>query len=164
MDVYCNHRQDLVDYATPIIGCRNQAEDIVQDAFLRFLPEKNSRPPKKSGLAYLYKTVRNLAIDFIRRSAMENRHQSSGNIEWLNPGEAPSPELVNQRRTDLDAITNALSQLPEKERIAVEMHRIGGYTLQEIAHHLNVSVATAHRLLRNGLIKVVRALNDYDLI
>ncbi|MBO6753108.1 MAG: hypothetical protein JJ903_08525, partial [Spongiibacter sp.] len=38
LKTYMTHRAALVDYATPIIGCRARAEDIVQDAFLRYLP------------------------------------------------------------------------------------------------------------------------------
>ncbi|MGO3694033.1 sigma-70 family RNA polymerase sigma factor [Marinobacter sp.] len=160
LEIYLKHRGALVDYATPITGCRSHAEDVVQDAFLRFLPETSKTPIQPNGLAYMYRTVRNLAIDLIRRSSMENRHQNSDDVPWLNLSSVAGPDVVSEHRHDLNTVSEMISKLPDKERIAIEMHRIGGFTLKEIAQHLNISVATAHRMIRSGLANISRALND----
>jgi hypothetical protein len=36
LDIFLRHRADLIDYAAPIVGCRARAEDVVQEAWLRF--------------------------------------------------------------------------------------------------------------------------------
>lgn len=160
LEIYLKHRKALVDYATPITGCHSHAEDVVQDAFLRTLPETSKTQIESNGLAYMYRTVRNLAIDLIRRSSMEKRHQNSGDVPWLKLGSVAGPDVISEQRNDLSTVSETISKLPDTERVAIEMHRIGGYTLKEIAQHLNISVATAHRMIRSGLASISRALND----
>lgn len=157
LETYLSHRTALVDYVARITGCRARAEDLVQDVFFRFVPG-NEGSPASSGVGYLYRIARNLAIDFVRRSAMENRHQNERMVEWLRPQEIPGPEQMVQQRANLERIADILDDLPEKERIAVEMHRVGGYTFAEIADRLGISVPTAHRMVRNAVIKVAAAM------
>ena len=158
LKTYMTHRAALVDYATPIIGCRARAEDIVQDAFLRYLP--GGETPSVSGVAYLYRIVRNLAIDMLRRSAMESRHMDGNNVSWLEPVGEASPEEHLVQGDQLGRLARVLEQLPEKERLAVEMHRFGGYTLADIAARLEVSTATVHRMIRQALVQLASALDE----
>jgi DNA-directed RNA polymerase specialized sigma24 family protein len=51
----------------------------------------------------------------------------------------------------LRAVQAALLELPERTRIALEMHRFGGATLKDIADFLDISVGLAHALVRDGL-------------
>lgn len=153
---YLDHRAALVEYVTSITGCRARAEDVVQDAFLKFMPEDGKGV---SGVAYLYRIVRNLAIDLARRSAMENRHQNEETVSWLRPREERSPEQVALQQDCLEQLAAALDGLSERERLAIEMHRIGGYTLSEIARQLDVSTATAYRLVRSALVHIAAAMD-----
>ncbi|MCU5787979.1 sigma-70 family RNA polymerase sigma factor [Alloalcanivorax marinus] len=157
LKAYLDHRAALVDYVTSIVGCRARAEDLVQDAFLRFVPD--GRRPTGSGVAYLYRIVRNLAIDFTRRSAMESRHQNEETVEWLKPREESSPEQTALQHDRLDRLAGVLDGLPRRQRLAIEMHRVGGYTLAEIAERLDVSTATAHRLVRDAMAHLAAALD-----
>lgn len=59
LDIYLANRQALVDYVAPIVGGQAQAEDVVQDAWLRF-DARDTRPVQRP-VAYLYRIVRNLA-------------------------------------------------------------------------------------------------------
>ena len=61
---------------------------------------------------------------------------------------------------DLLRLARVLEQLPEKERLAVEMHRFGGYTLADIAARLEVSTATVHRMIRQALVQLASALDE----
>lgn len=159
LNAYLDHRADLVDYVTSITGCRARAEDVVQDAFLRFVPETRAASSSgTSGVAYLYRIVRNLAIDLTRRSAMENRHQNEETVEWLKPREETGPEQVLLQRKRLERLAAVLDELPERERLAIEMHRVGGYTLEDIAQRLDVSTATAHRLVRSAVVRIAASL------
>ena len=158
-DVFLSNRAALVDFATPIVGDRARAEDVVQEAFLRFASAQD-RPeaPVENPAAYLYRIVRNLALDWARRRAVEQRRQAEAPLWWMLPSAPRTPEQELLHRQDLDRIAAALADLTPEARLAVEMHRFGGYTLGEIAERLDTSVPTAHRLVRDALVKIALRL------
>ena len=152
------HRGALVDYASGIVGNRAQAEDLVQEAFVRFAAAKD-KPRVERPAAYLYRIVRNLAIDWVRQRAREQRRQAEEPAWWMLPDQPRTPEQEMLHRQDLARIDAALSELSPEARLAVEMHRFGGYTLSEIAARLNTSVPTAHRLVRDALVEIALRLD-----
>ena len=157
-------RGELINYAYRILGCRSRAEDIVQDAFLKIMPKDNALVLTSSGagLGYLYRTVRNLALDYTRRATMEKRHQTKENITWIEPAQEQNPENTCSQRDDILIVTEVLSKMSENERTAIEMHRFDGYSLAEIAQHLDVSSTTVHRLIKNGVVLMTKALSEQN--
>ncbi len=141
-----------MNYSSRILGDRIQAEDIVQEAYIRFgAAFARERPADPIG--YLIRTVRNLSIDLGRRISRERER----NVEPWDGFQGdfcdarPSPEVVVADRQELQALAGAIAELPERTRRALEMHRLGGRTLAEIARELGVSVGTAHALVVQGL-------------
>jgi RNA polymerase sigma factor (sigma-70 family) len=158
LQVYLAHRGALVDYATPIVGSRSTAEDVVQEAYMRFVPPAAEQPGVRQPASYLYRIVRNLAVDLVRGQSAEGRRNAAYS-ELLDPVPlAPSPEEELQHRDELAQVVAALAELPDPKRIAFEMSRFGGLPLHEIARHLNVSPASAHRMSQESLLHVMRRL------
>ncbi len=62
LGVFLAHRGELVSYAAAIVGDRTRAEDVVQEAYLRFDAAALGRPLDEP-LGYLYRIVRNIALD-----------------------------------------------------------------------------------------------------
>lgn len=150
--LYLTHRGELVNYASGIVGDRAHAEDVVQEAWLRFGAAAEQRPPDEP-LGYLYRVVRNLAIDGRRRMTREARvldHGIAADAE-LAAADHPSPESEAQGREELRLLQAAMAELPERTRVALEMHRFGGFKLREIAAHLGISVTVAHELIAAGV-------------
>ena len=147
------HRGALVDYASGIVGDRAQAEDLVQEAWLRFDKATRQRPLEQP-IGYLYRIVRNLAFDGRRRAARESQVVTGGAFEaasGTSADEAPNPERVALYKDELELVMEAIEELPERTRIALEMHRFGGCKLKEIAAFLDISVALAHVLVAEGV-------------
>lgn len=67
-------------------------------------------------------------------------------------------ELLAQQDEVL-LIAAALAQLPERTRVAFEMHRLGGHTLQQIAAELDITAGMAHQLIRTALSRCAAALD-----
>lgn len=157
--LYSAHRRNLVDYARGIVGDPERAEDVVQEAFLRFRAAASERLLDEP-VGYLYRVVRNLALDRRRRLSLERRHV----VEGLDSGFAdiaqdrPSPEDEAAARQELARVMAAMAELPERSRIALEMHRFGGCTLKQIAGHLGVSVSMAHVLVTEAVRHCQRSL------
>lgn len=154
------HRQALLQYARSLTRDTAQAEDLVQEAFLRFAPAlRGGEHSLANPVAYLYRIVRNLAVDQIRQSGSEQRQQQDP-ATWMVPQSPPSPEQAAIHRQDIETVSVILQGMPDKMRIALEMRRFGGHTLEQIATRLQVSVPTAHRLVRDAMLRIAAALND----
>lgn len=160
------HRSALVDYATPILGCRSRAEDIVQDAYLRFSSavqrSVTSGVPITHPAAYLYRTVRNLALNWIRHQTSEVGMPSGAEILESMASTAPTPEQEVLYRDELRAVTLALAELPERTRRAFELHRLGGRTLHQVAEAMGISVGLTHQLVREAITYCAERLGDDD--
>ena len=178
LEIYLNHRSALVDYAAPIVGCRARAEDVVQDAFLRYSAQQaagtaagtadgtadgTSNPGQAIAhpVSYLYRIVRNLALDGVRRSAVSGESADETTLARL-PTATATPEQTTLDRDRLRLLAEALTELPERTRIAFDMHRIEGRSLQEVADRLGVSVVRAHQLVKDALRHASLRLDDDD--
>lgn len=150
LSVYLNHRAELLDYATAIVGDRSHGEDVVQEAFLRLRSAAADRTLEEP-LGYLRRIIRNLAIDWVRRLAREGKLLAPTGIDEAIVEERPSPETALAHRDELRIVLAAMAELPERTRAALEMHRFDGLKLKEIASRLGVSVALAHALVYEGL-------------
>ena len=149
-ELYLAHRGELLDYASKIIGDRSQAEDIVQEAYLRF-GSAASQQVMSEPLSYLFRVVRNLSLDMRRRTVRDLGRLTAYGEDHRLPDGLPSPEVTVAGRQELRLLRMAMAELPEQQRVALEMHRFSGHTIREIAAHLDVSVGTAYSLLKQSL-------------
>lgn len=157
--LYLQHRPALIDYATRILGSREAAEDIVQDAYIKFTPAQSQAGSPSQATAYLYRVVRNLSFDVLKRRKVEARQQEREPLPWTIPSEIETPEQAVMFCDQVRVASEALASLPDEARRAVEMYRFGGYTMEEVARSLDVSVATVHRHVKTAMMKIALALD-----
>lgn len=148
--LFVQHRGSLVDYAARIVGSRAQAEDVVQEAWLRLRRAEEQRTVLEP-VAYLYRLVRNLAIDTRRKLSREIMQGSSEQTTLGVPDETPSAERTAEAKDELRLVLEALAALPERTQIAVRMNRIEGRTLQEVANRLDLSVTRTFTIVAEGV-------------
>jgi RNA polymerase sigma factor (sigma-70 family) len=158
--LFVEHRGSLVNYANGIVHDRASAEDVVQEAYLRFSAAAKD-DQIVNPVSYLYRIVRNLALDWQRRRSVEAPRAVTPVMENL-PSDAPSAERVLFYRDELRVISEALAELPERTRIAFRMYRLEGRTLQAIADHLGVSVVRTHQLVKEAIVHAARRLDGLE--
>lgn len=127
------------------------AADITQDTFLRIL----ASPPAASDgndnpKAYLYRVSRNLGINHQKREALIETIDIDADDALGIADPSPSPERVVYSRQCLAEAHRALAELPERTRLAYEMHRLGERTLAEVAEELGISTTRAWALVRDA--------------
>lgn len=160
LDLYLTHRRALIDQATRIVGDPARAEDVVQDAWLRFEDASRHPPPIERPKSYLFQVVRNLAIDLKRRMAWEVQGEEAETVFAAAPESAPSQERRAIDRNELDCVVAALAELPERSRRALHMHRFDGKTYKEIGGALGISEALAHRIVGKAVAHCLRRMAD----
>ena len=152
--LYADHRGELVGYAQRILGDVGRAEEVVQEAFIRFSASAETTEIEDP-LPYLYRTVRNLCLDTKRGAARDDRRNqlladAMGELEGLrDTGCTPEAQAVS--RQELRRLQDALAELPARMRRALELHRFSELTVKQVAAELGVSVGTAHGLIAQAL-------------
>jgi RNA polymerase sigma-70 factor (ECF subfamily) len=140
----------LLLFARQWVRSRADAEDIVQEAFLRFW-RRNHRIDNR---ALLYSTVRSLALDLIRRDSRRARREAQAVSESEQMVE-PQFELVDETQLALAA---AVDRLPHEQREVLVMKIWNELTFAEIATALEVSQNTAASRYRYALAALKKTL------
>ncbi len=136
-----------------------EAEDVVQTAFIRFT---ESSAPVLNPRAFLYKVCSNIAIDQIRRRAVQNGYaQSIADVEPESIEEI-GPERQIEGRQRLGIISRALWAMPEKRRQLLMMNRFDGLSYAEIARRVNLSETVVRKHIAKALAGCQSALQNDD--
>lgn len=166
-ELYLQHRSALIGYATQITGSRTCAEDVVQDAYLRIVASDSREASDEVAsiarpVAYLYRIVRNLAMDWMRRLSTEGSDRQDSEMVDLVAAPQSSPEYEFFYREQLRLAAAALAEMPQRMQIAFVMYRLEGHTLHEIAERLEVSITLAHHLVRRAAAHCKERLGEPD--
>lgn len=152
LKLFLAHRVSLIRYAKEVTGDTADPEDVVQDAWLR-LRAIALKQPLAEPMGYFRMIVRNIALDRRRRQRVEARiFEPENDAETLLvPATTATPEAAALASEELAFTRLALEEMPEAMRVAVEMHRLDGRKLKDIAAFLKVSTTTAHKLVSEGI-------------
>ena len=151
--LFATHRDALVSYAVRIVGSQPEAEDLVQEAWMRFDESSRGRYLAHP-LSYIYRIVRNLALDFRRRTTRRSQVVVALELDAAageSVDQPVTPEASAIHREQVRLLAQALDELPERTRVAFDMHRLGGCKLREIAEFLDISVPYTQALIAAAL-------------
>ncbi len=139
------HHADLVMYARRVLGDRSDtAEDIVQEAYLRLLGLAASDEAPTGARPWLFRVVRNLAIDE-RRSAAR-RADPVAEPDILGTASLDDTESLVEHREELTEALREMASLPPRERRAIEMDQ-AGLGASAIATELGTTPNAVHQAL-----------------
>jgi len=140
------HGAALVLLARQSLASRADAEDVVQEAFVRFW---RSRQRATDPVAYLYGCVKHCALDWQRgRMRRAKREQAVARPEAEAEAMFTMPLEQNERRA---IIETALRGLPEEQREVLAMKIWGGLSFPQIAEALGIPTNTAASRYRYAL-------------
>ena len=155
--IYNRYETDLLTLAKSLLGRTDQAEDVLQDVFVRFIESLDTFELTGSLKGYLSTCIVNRARDYLRKG----RHRTGESMEAAEVVESrqqgPLQEvIVNEQRQRLTA---ALAELPDEQREAVLLHLQTGLKFREVAHVQGVSAKTAESRYRYGMDRLRSMLN-----
>jgi len=144
---YRAHADALVLFARRWVSRVADAEDVVQEGFVRFW---RSRHRANDPTAYLYACVRSCALNWLkRRQAQSLRERKAA----LSRPEAVEPLFITKVERDerLAEIEQVVEALPAEQRAVLVMRIWGGLTFPQIAAALEISANTAASRYRYAL-------------
>lgn len=150
--LYDEYYTGLCVYAYRIVGSRESAEDIVQDVFCALWSNRKSVDFQLSAKAYLYLSVRNKSLDYLKRRNLQSRYEAivqekgevSKNFTWEHLVEREITAFVNC----------ALDKLEPDLREVFVLNKVEGRTASEIASTKGISVRTVEGQIARAIKKV----------
>ena len=152
--LYDRHSRAAFSLAYRMMGERQAAEDLAQDAFLKAWRGAGSyRAERGSVRTWILSIVHNRAIDQLRSHASRRRTQDK--IEATAPRSQPSEAFAETwRNSQRDQVREALNTLPPEQLKILELAYFSGYTHVEISDLLRLPLGTVKGRMRLGLQKI----------
>ena len=156
------HRRPLHVHCYRMLGSFEEAEDVVQETFLRAWRARDSFEGGPGFRAWLYRIATNACLDAIRRSRRRVPSLSSfAEVPWLEPYPdrlldeiAPSAEepdaVVVARETIELAFVAVIQLLPPRQRAVLMLRDVLGWSASETARQLDLTVAAANSALQRA--------------
>jgi len=152
------YRTPLVNFLCRMVRDRAQAEDLAQDVFLRVYRARKDYVPSAKFTTWLFRIATNVALNAVRDGRYRQMEISidqpvivdaeDGDERFLDPvDQHPDIEqhLVEEARRAM--IRRAIDKLPEKQRVAVLLHKYQGLDYNEIGKILKCSESALKSLL-----------------
>lgn len=152
--LYDRHSRAAFSLSYRMMGDRQAAEDLAQDAFLKVWRSAGSyRAERGSVRTWILSIVHNRGIDQLRSQASRRRTQDK--VEATAPRSQPSEAFAETwRNSQRDQVREALNTLPSEQLKILEFAYFSGYTHVEISDLLGLPLGTVKGRMRLGLKKI----------
>jgi RNA polymerase sigma-70 factor (ECF subfamily) len=155
------HRRELHVHCYRMLASFDEAEDAVQETFLKAWRGRSGFDGGSQFRAWLYRIATNVCLDMLRHSSRRTSANSLAEVPWLQPypdllleAAAPGdeqPEAVAISRETISlAFLAALQVLPPRQRAALVARDVLGWPASETASALGTSVAAANSALQRA--------------
>ncbi|MGL4745401.1 MAG: RNA polymerase sigma factor [Dermatophilaceae bacterium] len=154
-DVYAAGYPRLVAQLVAVTGSKAEAEDVVQEAFVRAAQRWDVVGGHDAPEAWVRRVALNLALNHLRRM----RRASSAILHWgheLGPGVADSPALGSAERME---VVTALQRLPSRYRVVLALHYLADLDVRAIAAELDLASGTVKTRLARGRARLKELLD-----
>jgi RNA polymerase sigma-70 factor (ECF subfamily) len=153
--LYRRFARPVLAMALRQLGDSGRAEDAAQDTFAAVWRSARSyRSERGSGSAWLYAVARHAIVD----RARQRREQAAEIPEDVS--RAAGPEEQAEHSWLAWRVHSALEQLPERERVVIELAYWSGLSQAEIASYLDVPLGTVKTRTRTGLARLAGLLDE----
>lgn len=154
-EIYGLYYQAMYNTAFRIVGDPDDAEDVMQEAFLKAFFKLRTYKGKVSFGAWLKRIVVNKALDFLR---LRREKISLEEVDEMELAEVEETIILDTEYS-VEAIRKAIYSLPEGYRIVLSLILLEGYDHDEVSEILGVSNSTSRTQYHRAKKKLVELLN-----
>ena len=161
------HTGKVIALAWRLVGNREEAEDLAQEAFLRL----HRSLPKFRGESristWLYRTTTRLAIDYLRRERIKRKlfffRQDNSAPDPVELASDPrnNPGRTFQSQEAMQALRKSMEKLSSRQQVVFTLRHYEGLPLKEIAEHLGLKIGTVKAHLHRAVTQLRKDLTDY---
>jgi RNA polymerase sigma-70 factor (ECF subfamily) len=155
--LYVRHADLVYSIALRVVADPGIAQDVAQEVFLRVWRHPALFDVTRGRfVSWLMSVARNRAVDEVRSRGRRRLREVTPTPGADDPADphAVDPQLAAQLSSERDVVRKALDNLPEEQRVAIELAYFGGMTQQEISSVLNTPLGTIKTRVRLAMKKL----------
>lgn len=156
------HSRNVFRLAFRMTGNENDAEDIVQETFLRAYKQLNRYESRSSFGTWLFRIASNCSLDLIRarkhRQEMVTPAGEEMDTMQLLPSTDPGPDRLAVSKQVQEKVTEAMAELSQQERTAFVLRHFEGLSIEQISGILGVGGNAAKHSIFRAVQKLRKAL------
>ena len=156
--LFDSYYKELVRFSMKIVMNKEISEEIVQDVFIRIWNNRNALNIEKSVDAYLFASVKNASINYLKSKYARIRFvklEDSGDFPEYHTAE---DDIITYELKKV--LYEAVNSLPPKCKTIFSLSRNAGLSIEDIAHHLNISRKTVQAQIGIAIQKIKKALKN----
>ena len=150
--LFKKYYERLCHFADTIINDNVLSEEIVSDIFVNIWEKREQININYKVKSYLFTAVKNQSINYLKKRKLHTVSLYSAVQEKTGDSANPEEKLLYDELKE--KVDNIIDKLPEKRKLIFQMNRFDGFTFQEIADILSLSVFT----VRNQMVKAIKFL------
>ena len=159
------HARVLFRLAFRMTGNENDAEDVVQESFLRAYRQLRTFDERSSFGTWLYRIAANCALDLVR-ARQRRKEQPPAEDQEKDPvadlpSRDPAPDRLAASGQVRDRLAEAMQELTAVERSAFVLRHFEGLSIEEIAHSLGCQTGAAKHSIFRAVQKLRRSLEPW---
>jgi len=155
-EIYKLYYKAMYNSCLRILNNTQEAEDVMQEAFLSAFDKINSYKGEVSFGAWLKRIVVNKALDYLKKNKIDCL-PIDDKIHQLSEEEIEKNEFTTN---NIDLIKQTMEQLPSGYRIVLNLYLIEAYDHEEIAEILNISASTSRSQYNRAKKKLIQLLSQ----
>ncbi len=152
-----NHSKALRNFIFYKYGDKDQAEDLVQEAFIKLWQNCTTVPIEKAK-SYIYTIANNSSLNVIAHQKVVLKYQKDfSGFDKTNE----SPEFILEEKQFENKLLKAIENLNETQRVAFLMHRIDGKKYSEIAEELGIGIKAVEKRIHLALFELRKEIENF---
>lgn len=149
-----NYYERLCNYANTILNDMDEAEEMVQNAFLTIWERRDSFEVHTSLKSYLYRAVYNSSLNSLKHKKVQQKHEQYYKQNTAPDYESATSQLMENELQQM--AQKAIEQLPPQCKMVFSLSRFEQLTYAEIAEQMNISAKT----VENHMVRALRILRE----
>lgn len=150
-------RNGLYRVACRLLGSAAEAEDAVQDLYLKLWQTSSSLDGVRNPKAYCLTLLRNSCLDRLKSKRMSGR----SSIDGVEPEQPPEDGQIAARQK-MQAVLEAVESLPERERTVLKMKIIDDLSYEQIQKRTGIPYLSLRVLLSGARKKLKKIADEYE--